>query len=56
MKKFFAVIGNPPYQEEQINEFDAGKKRLMALGVPENHFTNFDVFSKEFEEYYHEDK
>ena len=28
MKKFFAVIGNPPYQEEQINEFDAGKKNF----------------------------
>ena len=41
------------YNELDVNEFEAGKKRLMALGVPENHFTNFDVFSKEFEEYYH---
>ena len=40
------------YNELDINEFNAGKKRLMALGVPEDHFTNFDVLSKEFEEYY----
>lgn len=40
------------YNELDINEFNAGKKRLMDLGVPEDHFTNFDVLSKEFEEYY----
>lgn len=40
------------YNELDENEFEAGKKRLMALGVPEDHFTNFDVLSKDFEEYY----
>lgn len=40
------------YNELDENEFNAGKKRLMALGVPEDHFTNFDALSKEFEEYY----
>ena len=28
MKKFFAVIGNPPYQEEQTNQTDPGKKNF----------------------------
>lgn len=40
------------YNELDENEFNAGKKRLMDLGVPEDHFANFDALSKEFEEYY----
>ena len=40
------------YNELDVNEFAAGKERLMKLGVPESHFTNFDVLSDEFEQYY----
>lgn len=44
------------YNELDENEFNAGKKRLMALGVPEDHFTNFDALSREFEEYYRDEE
>lgn len=40
------------YNELDVKEFEAGKERLMKLGVPESHFTNFDVLSDEFERYY----
>lgn len=40
------------YNELDENEYKAGVKRLTELGVPEDHCTNFDALSDEFEEYY----
>lgn len=40
------------YNELDENEYKAGVKRLTELGVPEDHCTNFDAVSDEFEEYY----
>lgn len=40
------------YNEFDENEYAAGKKRLIALGVPETNFTNMDALSDEFREYY----
>ena len=40
------------YNELDENEYKAGVKRLIELGVPEDHCTNFDALSDEFEEYY----
>ena len=40
------------YNERDENEYKAGVKRLTELGVPEDHCTNFDAVSDEFEEYY----
>ena len=40
------------YNELDEKEFEAGKERLMKLGVPADNFTNFDVLSDEFEQYY----
>ena len=40
------------YNELDIKEYTEGKKRLMALGVPETNFTNMDVLSDDFRNYY----
>ena len=40
------------YNEFDENEYAAGKKRLIALGVPEANFTNMDALSDDFRNYY----
>lgn len=40
------------FNELDENEYKTGVKRLTELGVPEDHCTNFDALSDEFEEYY----